>query len=221
MNRTKTFKIALIAVMSALSVALYLFAKFSLPFLFPTFLDIQISDLPAFITTFMLGLPSGFTVLLIKILIKLPFTGTSFIGEFIDLIIGFSYILPAGIIYKKNKTFKGAFLSIILGTVSCIVTAMLINRFVAIPLYVKVIFDGNWNILLSMMSELFPNITRENFYNYYIWLSILPFNLLRCMIINILTLLLYKKLSRLFKYLVDKEPQNLSTTSNNNTGEKS
>ena len=74
MNRTKTFKIALIAVMSALSVALYLFAKFSLPFLFPTFLDIQISDLPAFITTFMLGLLSGFTVLLIKILIKLPFT---------------------------------------------------------------------------------------------------------------------------------------------------
>ena len=51
----------------------------------------------------------------------------------------------------------------------------------------------------QMLKPLFPAITRANFYTYYLCLSVVPFNLLRCVLICILTFAVYKRLSRLIK----------------------
>ena len=47
-----------------------------------------------------------------------------------------------------------------------------------------------------MMTPLFPSCTRENFYNFYLWVSVLPFNALRCLVASLITVLVYKHVSR-------------------------
>ena len=79
--------------------------------------------------------------------------------------------------------------------------AILANRLILIPFYVYVMFQGDWERLLSMMRILFPSITQETFYNFYLWVSVLPFNVMRCLIASLLTLIVYKHISRLINRL--------------------
>ena len=61
-------------------------------------------------------------------------------------------------------------------------------------------FDGQWEPLLNMVSTLYPDATSANFYNYYIFLGVLPFNLLRCLICATVTFFTYKSTSKLLHY---------------------
>ena len=72
MNKFFTSKnIAKIGIFSALATILY-FVNFSLP-IFPSFLKLHFSDLPALICGFELGPMAGALTVLVKVLIKLPF----------------------------------------------------------------------------------------------------------------------------------------------------
>ena len=67
--------IARTAVFAAISIVLYTipFLKFSLP-IFPAFLEIHLDEIPAFMAGFAYGPLSGFLVILVKTLVKLPLT---------------------------------------------------------------------------------------------------------------------------------------------------
>ena len=123
-----------LAIFTALSVVLYMFVKFPLP-IFPAFLEFQFSDLPALLAGFMMGPVSGTIVLVIRTLIKLPFTGTACVGEAADLIMGLAFVLPAAFIYRRRRTLKGAVVALSVGTASTVVAAMIVNRFVLVPFY--------------------------------------------------------------------------------------
>ena len=75
-SRFTTKTLAKVAVLSALSFVLYMWVKFPLPMLFPSFLDIQVSELPALIGGFSMGPLAGCVVIVIKCLIKMPFSTT-------------------------------------------------------------------------------------------------------------------------------------------------
>ncbi len=195
-------KIAIIAVLTGLSYVLYMFAKFPLPFMFPSFLDIQFSELPALIGGYALGPVAGCIIIVAKCLLKLPFSQTAFVGEIGDIILGIAIVLPASLVYKNNKTLKGAIYGLLVGMACCVAVSALLNRFLLIPLYVKLLFNGSWAPLIGATKGLFPNITQENFYSYYIPLSVVPFNILRCGISGGLSFLVYKRLSRLIKLII-------------------
>ncbi|MEG2015270.1 MAG: hypothetical protein RR086_06005, partial [Clostridia bacterium] len=137
-------------------------------------------------------------IVVLKTILKLFLTGsgTAYVGEIADILIGLAFVLPASIIYKKYKTKKSAFWGLLVGTIGTVAMGMLANRFILIPFYIEAMFGGSWTPLLGMCSVLFPNITVDNFYSYYIFLSVLPFNLLRSIISGGLTFALYKSLSR-------------------------
>lgn len=195
------------AVFTALSIVLYFFAKFQIPFMFPTFLEFQVSDLPALIAGFMMGPAAGCVIVIVKILIKLPFSGTGCVGELGDLIIGLSFVLPAALIYKFNKNKKGALIGIAAGILSSTAAAMLVNRFILIPFFVGV--AGGWETLLNMFFRvLFPNITQQSFYAYYLPLTVLPFNILRGVVTGAITYFTYKRLGRLFNFIVPDDGYN-------------
>ncbi|MGN1060183.1 MAG: hypothetical protein ACI4QN_00470, partial [Candidatus Coproplasma sp.] len=46
--------------------------------------------------------------------------------------------------------------------------------------------------------------TEETFYNFYLWASVLPFNVMRCLIAVLITLPIYKHISRFINRLADK-----------------
>lgn len=73
--------------------------------------------------------------------------------------------------------------------------AVLFNRVALVPLYVQLYFGGKWEPLVGMMTPLFPSCTKETFYNFYLWVSVLPFNMMRCLIAAVVTLLVYKRIS--------------------------
>ena len=150
------------------------------------------------IGTFALGPLSGCIIVVMMVLIKLVCvsTRTMFVGDFADIIIGIAFCLPAGLIYKKHRTFKGAAAGLAVGSAVSIAVAVLFNWLVLVPFYVEWMFGGSWDPLLGMMTPLFPSCTRENFYQFYLWVSVLPFNALRCLVASLITILVYKHVSR-------------------------
>lgn len=196
-NYFSATRIAMIALFSALAGVLYIL-NFSIPFAFPGFLEFRFSDVPVLIGTFALGPVAGCIIVVFMVLLKLVIVSTStyFVGDLADILVGFALVIPVGLIYNKNRTFKGALWGLGVGSLISTALAVLLNRILLVPAYVHLMFGGSWEPILGMMTPLFPNCTQENFYSLYLWVSVLPFNLLRCLVASLLTLLVYKRISR-------------------------
>lgn len=188
---------AKVAILTALAWIFYMYVKVKLPFIFPEFLEMQISDLPALLGGFALGPLWGCVIVVLKCLLKMPFSGTACVGELADIFVGVAFVLPASLVYKKHKTKKGAFLGLLIGMAAAVVVSLLANRFVLVPFYVKAFFGGSFAPLLNMVSPLYPKVTESTFYLWYLGLGVLPFNIIRCALSGGLTFALYKSLSRL------------------------
>lgn len=191
-------RIAMIAVFSTLAGILYIL-NFAIPFAFPGFLEFKFADIPVLIGSFALGPVSGTVIVIVGMLIKLVFNGTStvFVGELSDILTSCSFAVTAGFIYSKNRTFKGALIGLAVGTFVEVAVALLINRFILVPFYLSLFFHGSWDPLVGAMTPLFPSCTKETFYKFYLWASVLPFNLLRCIVAILITLPVYKRISTL------------------------
>ncbi len=191
-------QMSVIAVFSALSVVLYYFAKFNLP-IFPSWLDIQFSDVPALLISFMYGPFSGVISIVVRFFCKLPGTSTMGVGELADLIIGSVLCITAGLIYKKHRTFKGALLAMGLGMLAGTFTATVANWLILIPAYIG-IAGYPQAALTGMMDAILGAkgiVTDDNFMAYYLFISVVPFNLLRYSMILVITVILYKRLQSL------------------------
>ena len=195
-------RIAVIAVLSAIAAVLYIL-KFPISVIFPSWLELNFSDIPALIGTFALGPLSGAIIVAVKIVLELLFTGTTtmFVGDFADLILGCAFVVPAGLIYKYHRTFKGALVGLVVGAASSTALSILANWLILVPFYISFFFGGSWEPILGTMSAIFGDVTRENFYNLYLWCSVLPFNLMRCLIAIIVVLPIYKHISRVINRL--------------------
>ena len=210
-----------LAVLTAISFILYMFLKFSLPFLFPSFLDMQFSELPAILAGFSLGPVAGVLVIVFKCLLKFPFTTTAFVGEITDMVLGILYVLPASILYYYRKTKKNAILGLILGTVISTAGALLLNRFVSVPFYVEFFFGGNFDVIVGICAPLYPSMTRDTFYLYYLCAAVLPFNLLRLGLVSLVTFLVYKSLSKALHWEIKRKAPVLQNVKEKENAEKS
>ena len=195
--RFTTAYIAKVAILTAISFILYAFAKFPLPFMFPGFLEIQISELPALLAGFSMGPVSACIVIVLKCLFKLAMSHTGNVGELTDILLGISFVLPASVIYQLHKDKKHALIGLAVGNAILTVLSLVVNRFISIPFYAKLYgFDA----VVGMVSSLYENVTVDNFYTYYLLIGVLPFNILRCIIVSGLTFVLYKRLSKILHW---------------------
>lgn len=207
-----------IAMYSALAFVLYNI-KFPLPGIFPSFLDIQISELPALIAGFSMGPISGCLVIIIKGLFKSAITSTSFVGELTDVLLGICFVVPSSLIYNSKKNKKTALIGLVVGSLLLTVMAIIVNRFISVPLLIKV-SEGGWEPLLNMASSLYNrDITKETFYKWYLGVGILPFNLLRCFIVSAVTYFLYPRLKRPLKLETREVYEDKYTPCENKDGE--
>lgn len=196
-------QMAVIAIFGSLSVILYYYAKFNLPF-FPSWLDIQFSDVPALLTTFMYGPWSGVLVIVVRFFCKLPGTSTVGVGELADLLIGVTLVLVAGYIYKKKRTMKGAILAMGIGMLSATAMATLANWTILIPAYKYIAGykQSDLNYLMGMVFGGSVTITDESFMAYYLLVGVIPFNLFRYTLVFAITFLLYKRLKMVIVHFV-------------------
>ncbi len=170
------------------------FLETPLPLL-PAFLKLDFSNIPALIGGFALGPVAGTAILLVKNLIYLPFSSTMGVGEIADFIISASLVLPASLIYKYHKSRKGAVWAMSAGSaLMSLVAGPLMNAFVLVPFYAKLFFDSSVDAIIGIAAAVNPGITSVWT---YILLAVVPFNIVKCFAVCLVTGLLYKPLSPL------------------------
>lgn len=182
----------LIAIFSAFSVVAYKI-NFPLPF-FPPFLKIHFSNLPIIIGGFTLGPIAGVAMLLLRFLFGILTTDSVYVGEIADLIIGLVTVVPASIIYQHYKTKKGAMIALVVSNVAWVATAVLINYLLIIPTYIKLFFNGEVENFIKVISVI-PGVNENNYMGKYLLFAALPFNTLLSVTINLITFLVYKRIS--------------------------
>ncbi|NLW01364.1 MAG: ECF transporter S component [Clostridiales bacterium] len=178
-----------IALLSAIAYVLMAFAEFPLP-LFPAFLKFDISDLPALIGSFAMGPAAGVIIEFVKNLVHfLSRSETGGIGNLANFVVGVSFVFPAGIIYSMNRTKKGALIGMMVGTIAMAILASLANYYVLIPMYARLF---SMDAVLNMMSKGNKAIVDLKTYILY---AVIPFNILKAVVISLITMLIYKKVS--------------------------
>jgi len=190
--------IARVSIFGALSSILYVVPifKIKLPF-FPSFLDLHFDEIPAFICGFAYGPLSAFAVILIKTIIKLPFTTSLTVGEICDLVLSSAYIIPACLIYQKKRNLKGVFIGMGVATALQIIAGVLLNVYAIVPFYINMM-GMTEEQLLYVMRLAIPAI--KNVQWSYGLLAIMPFNLLKDILVFVLTFVIYRKIHFLLRY---------------------
>jgi riboflavin transporter FmnP len=170
------------------------FLETPLPLL-PSFLKIDFSNIPALIGGFALGPVAGTAILLIKNLLYLPATQTGGVGEIADFVISLTLVLPAALFYKYKKNRKGAILGMTAGSaLMSFVGSTLMNYFVLVPFYAAVFFGSSVDAIIQVAAAVNPGITSVWTYILY---AVVPFNLIKSIVVCFVTGLLYKPLSPL------------------------
>jgi riboflavin transporter FmnP len=181
----KLIKISLLSVMAFL----LMYIEIPIP-IFPEFLKIDISDLPALLGAFALGPIAGVIIELVKNILHGLLAGkTAFVGELANFLVGSCLVLVAGYIYKVRKSKNGAIVALLIGVTCMSIFAGILNYFVVLPLY--------------EMALGFP--MPVNMSSFIIW-SIIPFNFIKGIVVSVVTLALYKSVSpMLHKENIEKE----------------
>lgn len=199
MQKSKAKFIAKVGVLSALASAI-MFIETPLPFM-PPFLKLDLSEIIVLLGAFALGPLAGVAIELVKNLVHLPFSITGGVGEFANFVVGCALVVPAALVYKRNKTMKTAIKGLVIGSLSMVVLASLINYFVMIPLYVE-IFAKQFNITAEQsMQNIIQMSAEENQgimdFKTLILFGVVPFNIIKVIIVSLLTFVSYKRVSPL------------------------
>lgn len=190
MRNPRTLFITKVGILAALATGL-MFIETPVPFT-PGFLKLDVSEVPVLLGTFALGPIAGILIELVKNLVHVAMGSmTGGVGELANFLVGCAFLIPAGILYRRHKSRKSAVVALAAGSFAMIVTAGLLNLFVMLPLYAKFM---PVEAIIAMGSIINPMITD---YGTLVLLGITPFNIVKCVVLSILTLLIYKRVSPL------------------------
>ena len=167
-----------------------MYLEFPIPIM-PGFIKMDISELPALIASFAYGPLSGIAVCLIKNLIKLPSTSTAAVGELFNFVMGALFVGVAGIVYKKNKTRKGAIIGAVAGALIMALVSLPYNYFVVYPAYV-VMYHLPLEAIIGMYQAINPNV--NGLLACLVTFNV-PFTFAKGMVDALLCFLIYKPLS--------------------------
>lgn len=153
------------------------------------FYRLDLSNIPVLLGTFSMGAIPGLIILGIKSLIGLLHSSSAGVGELADFIMGAALIIPAAIVYHRNKTRKNAVIGMVVGTLYTVVVSVLVNKFIMLPFYM-----GAFHMDMQGILD-FANVAGIDSEWKLLLLITAPFNLLKGTVLCIVTGLIYKPLS--------------------------
>ncbi len=190
-----TRKIAAIGIFSAIAAVLMLF---EIPVIFaPSFYKFDFSELPVLIGAFAYGPMAGVLIEFIKILLKLMIKGTStaFVGELANFIVGCALVLPASVIYYVNKTKRTAIIGSVTGTLVMTVVGSLFNGVYLLPKFAQM-YGMPLDAIVAMGTAINSRVTSVST---LVLFAVVPLNLIKGGVVSLITMLIYKKISRMLK----------------------
>ncbi|NLX77983.1 MAG: ECF transporter S component [Clostridiaceae bacterium] len=196
-NKTgKGFKTTTIAKISILASAAAVLMLFEIPLFFaPGFYKLDFSEVAVLLGAFSMGPAAGIVIEAVKILVNFVIDGsvTAGVGELANFLIGCSFVVPATVIYKRNKTRKNAILGLAAGTAVMVVFSAFMNLYVLLPVYAKA-FNMPIDAIVEMGTKVNSAITDIHA---FILFATVPFNVVKGAASSLITVLIYKKLSPL------------------------
>ena len=184
-NLFTTKNVAGMAVFSALSFVVYLL---EIPIFAGTpasFLELDLSNVFVMLAGFMYGPIPAVLITLVKELIHILVGTTGGVGELANIIITISYALLPSILYMYRKGIKTVILSLIVACIIQSLISLVVNKFINFPFFMGSV-------------PFVPNETSEKMFS-MLWGYVLAFNLIKSVVVSVVTILLYKKVSYLFR----------------------
>ena len=185
----KTRNLTVAGMLSALAFVLQYF-EFPVP-LMPTFIKMDLSDLPGLIGAFSLGPMYGVAICLIKNILHMAVSQSALVGEMCNFLLGAAFVLPAGIIYKNKKTKKRAIAGSITGAVIMAAFSFPSNLFLTYPMYIRV-YGMSEEMILEAYQVILPSVTTLP---QCLLIFNVPFTFIKAMLSVVIALLIYKPLS--------------------------
>ncbi len=178
-----------IAILGALSAILFMI---EIPVV--AFYKLDLSTLPALLGAFSMGPLAGVAIIAIKDILGLLHSSSAFVGELADFVKRVAYVDPASIIFKMMSRRKSALLGMSVATVVLIVVAVIVNWKIMIPFYIGAMPNGSMDMIVATANEAVSIVDSE--WDVLLFVTA-PFNLLKGVVLSVLTFLLYKRLSPL------------------------
>lgn len=182
---TNTRKLALVAILSALS---FLLMFIQLP-LIPSadFLQMDLSILPILIGLVLLDWKSSLTILVLRSLLKLLLNSQgvqTYIGLPMNILAVSLFVMSFALIWKRNMSNRTFIQASIVGTLVSTLGMLVANYVYAIPLYAK-FAEFDIAKLLGVAN--------------YMFAMVLPFNLVQGLVFSLAFFVLYKALRPILK----------------------
>lgn len=188
-RRVNARAITITAMFSAVAFVL-MFLEFSIPVI-PSFVKMDVSELPALLAAFGLGPVYGVAVCLVKNLIHLLITSTGGAGELGNFLLGACFVFPAGLLYKLRKSRKSAILGALVGAVIMALLSIPLNYYVTYPVYANFM---PIDVILGMYQAIRPS---TNSLLECLIVFNAPFTLAKGLLVAVICFLVYKPLSPL------------------------
>ncbi|WP_407937525.1 ECF transporter S component [Neobacillus mesonae] len=172
MGNTKIRVMVSIGMLSSIAYLLMLL-NFPMP-PFQSFLLVDFSDVPALIAALIFGPIAGILVEFFKNFLDFVMTGSPTgvpVGHIANFLAGVLFILPTYYVYNKLNTKKGMTIGLITGTATMSILMSILNYYFILPAYT------------ALMG--FPDLRS------YVVAGILPFNIIKGIMISILFMLLF------------------------------
>src|SRR5699024_9779606 len=179
-SSSKLVKLIILALLGTISLLLF-FLNFPLPFL-PPYLKIDFSDVPAIIASLIFSPMAGVIVVAIKNVLYFVVGGGEPVGVTANFLAGLMFVLPVSLTYHKYKGIKSIISGLIAGTVVMAVGMSILNYFVFLPIYAW--FMG----MQDLQSEAAVRTA--------VVIGILPFNVIKGMIVGFLFVPLFLKMRK-------------------------
>ena len=184
---------AVVAGMLSAVAFILMFIEVPVPMLIPSFIKLDISDLPALLGSFALGPVYGVIISFLKnlLIILIKGTGSAYVGELSNFILGAAFTFTAGVIYHKQKNYKRAVKGAVIGALIMALISVVTNYYVVYPAYEK-FFGLPMNVIVGMYQAILP--AADSLIKCLIIFNV-PFTFIKGMIDVGICFLIYKPLS--------------------------
>ena len=173
-------------------------------FFAPSFYKLDLSEIPILICTFYLGPVAGVAAELVKVLVKLLLKGTStaFVGDYANFVVGCAFVLPASLVYHTRPGKKSALIGMLVGTLVLTVVGSTFNALYLLPKFAELFIP--METIIGMGTKVNSHITSVST---LVLFAVVPFNLLKGLVVSGLTFLLYKRISPILHRTDEKRVQ--------------
>lgn len=171
-NRWSTKQLVTMALMCAIAILLS-FVEFPI---IPaaSFLKLDVALVPSTVVGFAYGPGPGVLVGIVCAVAHATITG-NWVGALMNSIMAVAFILPATAIYARSRTFKSAMIGLVVSIVVLVVAAVVANLVID-PIFYGYPFDAVVGLIVP---------------------AIIPFNVIKGLVISLLTAIVYKSISNL------------------------